>query len=202
MLEAIGCRVCVCIFCYANKAQQWQDGARNKFQANGEYLKELRPAEELPEPVPAFIDGLLPFRFEAEGDLLNTSHCRNYFRMTNKAEYKNVNFALWTKNPGFVWEAVKAEGGKPANLQIVLSSCYVNKPDIRIFEKYNALCMARFGYPLFNKLFTVWTEKGIAKTEQVFNCCGSEGNRDRKCKNCLNCYKTKNYNTFVNELLR
>ena len=202
MLEKIGCHTSVCIFCYANKAQQWQEGARNKFQANGEYLKVLRDAEELPEITPAFINGMLVYRLEAEGDTHNVDQARNQIRIVNRPIYSNVNFAVWTKNPEYIWKAICAEGGKPKNLQIVLSSLKVNVPDIHNFERYNALCIAKFGYPLFDKLFTVWTEKGAAAAGQEFNCCGSAGNRDRKCKNCLNCYKASDYNVFVNELLR
>lgn len=202
MLEKLGCKVCICIFCYANKTQQYQDSARNKFQGNGEYLKELQFEENLPVCIPSFIDGLLPFRFEAEGDLHNTNHGRNFIRTCNKPENSKVNFALWTKNPGLIWDSVIAEGGKPSNLQLVLSSVYVNQPDLKVFEYYNNLCKETFGYNLFDKLFTVWTEKGIQGSGFEFNCCGSEGNKNRKCKDCLNCYKSSGYNTFVNELLR
>ena len=151
---------------------------------------------------PRFINGLLPFRFEAEGDLINTNHARNYIRIANRSGHEKIDFALWTKNPGYIWKAIQAENGKPKNLQIVLSSAYVNRPDFSAFEKYNALCIAKYGYPLFDKLFTVWTEKEINKTSYEFNCCGSAGNKDRKCKNCLNCYKSSGYNVFVNEILR
>lgn len=202
LLEKIGCPVCVCIFCYANKAQGWQKGARDKFQRNGEYLKTLREPEELPDIIAPDFDGFRPFRLEAEGDLHNAEQARNYLKICKKSEHEDISFALWTKNPEFLWKAIKLENGKPKNLQLVLSSNFVNHPDIALFEKYNALCMAMFGYPMFDKLFTVWTEKGIANTEFQFNCCGSEGNKDRKCKNCLNCYKDHDYNTFVNELLR
>lgn len=201
-LEKIGCKASVCIFCYANKAQSWQKGARDKFQANGEYLKELHNSDELPPIVPAFVNGSLYFRFEAEGDSNNVNQNRNYIRIANRPENSNINCAIWTKNPEYIWKAICLEGGKPANLQIVLSSLYVNVPDLHNFERYNALCMAKFGYNLFDKLFTVWTEKGIASTEQQFNCCGSSSNKNAKCKECLNCYKRSNYNVFVNELLR
>lgn len=202
LLEKIGCHACVCIFCYADKSQQWQEGARNKFQANGEFLKVLRDPANLPNVTPAFIDRQLYYRIEAEGDTHDVDQARNYVRMTNKPGYENVNFAMWTKNPEYIWKAICAEGGKPANLQLVLSSLKVNVQDLHNFERYNALCMTRFGYPLFDKLFTVWTEAGAAAAGQEFNCCGSAGNKDRKCKNCLNCYKRSGYNTFVNELLR
>ena len=202
LLEKLGVHACVCIFCYADKAQSWQHGARNKFQANGEYMKELHEAAELPEFTPAFINGMLVYRIEAEGDLHSVTHARNYIKGVNRPEYASVNFALWTKNPEYLWKAILAEGGKPKNIQFVLSSLKVNVPDLHNFERYNAMCMEKFGYPLFDKLFTVWTEKGAAAANAIFNCCGSECNKDRKCKNCLNCYKSSGYNTFVNELLR
>lgn len=202
MLEEIGCPVCVCLFCYADRAQSYQDGARKKFQANGEYLKDLHEPDELPDVFAPFIDDIYPFRFESEGDSLGVPHDRNYIRISNKPQHSHISFALWTKLPEFLWKAVQLENGKPKNIQFVLSSRYVNHPDINLFEKYNILCMDKYGYSLFDKLFTVWTERGIANSGFSFNCCGSEGNKDRKCKNCLNCYKDHDYNIYVNELLR
>lgn len=202
LLEKIGCKVCVCIFCYANKSQVWQEGARNKFQKNGEYLKILHEPDELPNVVAPKINGIYPFRFEAEGDSHGIDHDRNYIRICNKPNHLNIDFALWTKNSEFLYQAIIAEKGKPKNLQIILSSSYVNNPDIETFEKYNRLCMERFGYPMYDKLFTVWTKMGIAKSGFCFNCCGSESNKDMKCRNCLNCYKNHDYNKYVNELLR
>lgn len=202
MLEKIGVHASVCIFCYADHTQAWQKGSRDKFQRNGEYMKELHNAEELPNITPAFIDGMLVYRIEAEGDSHNVDQNRNYIRIMNKPGYESVHFAQWTKNPEYLWKAVVQEGGKPSNAQYVLSSLYVNVPDLHNFERYNALCIAKFGYPLFDRLFTVWTKEGIKKAGETFNCCGSEGNKDRKCRNCLNCYKSENYNVFVNELLR
>ena len=141
-----------------------------------------------------------PFRFEALGDLINVAHAKNYMKMCLKNA--DADCALWTKNPHLLWTAVLAMGGKPQNVQFVLSSPYVNKPDIGTYWRYNARCNEVFGYPLFDKLFTVWTEDEAKKKNVQFNCCGADGMKDRKCKNCLNCYKRENYNEFVNELLR
>ena len=65
------------------------------------------------------------FRFEAFGDLNNDIQVINYFNMC----YKNprVKFALWTKNPDFIEAAIAQGYAKPENLNIVLSSLFINK---------------------------------------------------------------------------
>lgn len=199
MLTAIGCKVCICIFCYADRQQKYQKGTRDKLTRNGEFLSVDRESDELPTINPVEIDGMKPFRYEAMGDLINSAHARNYIRMM----YKNpdMNHSLFTKNPNLVWEAVK-ELGKPKNAVFVYSSSYVNVPEIENYERYNKMCMEKFGYKLFDRLFTVWTANIAHRYAIEFNCCGANGMKDRKCKNCLNCYKRSGYNEFVNELLR
>lgn len=200
LLQKMNVRVCVCIFCYAQKALRYRETNSKKFAKNGEFLVVERSMDELPSVNPRELQGLKPFRLEAMGDLINVAHAKNYLKMCVKNGY--ADFALWTKNPHLLWGAVLEVNGKPKNLQCVLSSFYIDRPDEVVYWKYNRMCMEKFGYPLFDKLFTVWTESGAKEKNVQFNCCGADGMKDRKCKNCLNCYKRENYNEFVNELLR
>ena len=199
-LAEIGCNACVCVFCYANKQQEYQKGTKDKGTRNGEFLSVERCADELPTPCPNEINGMKPFRFEAFGDLQNVAQAVNYIKMCMKNA--DADCAIWTKNAYFLWEAVCIMGGKPQNVQFIYSSAYVNTPDRQTYDAYNKMCRERFGYPLFNKLFTVWTKNIAHRYAIEFNCCGANGIKDRKCKNCLNCYKRSDYNEFVNELLR
>lgn len=199
-LADIGCNACVCVFCYANKQQEYQKGTKSKLSKNGEFLSVERKISELPTPCPNEVNGMKPFRFEALGDLHNVDHAVNYIKMCMRN--MDADCAWWSKNADFVWQAVLKMGGKPKNCQFILSSPYVNTPDRKTYDKYNKMCRDKFGYNLFDKLMTIWTENIAHRYAIEFNCCGSGGMKDRKCKNCLNCYKSVDYNEFVNELLR
>lgn len=198
-LTEIGCPVCICIFCYADKAQKFQHGTKDKGTRNAEFLSVERCADELPSVNPQEMNGLHPFRFEALGDLGSVAQAKNYLRMCMK---NNADNALWTKNAEFLWKAVVEMGGKPKNVQFIFSSAYVNTPDRKTYDAYNKMCREKFGYNLFDKLFTVWTANIAHRYAIEFNCCGSGDMKDRRCSNCLNCYKSSGYNEFVNELLR
>ena len=77
-------------------------------------------------------------------------------------------FALFTKNPGFVSRAIRLIR-KPANVQIVLSSLFMNK-------------QARGNFPFVDKIFTVYDEQFIEKHGVQINCGA------RSCLGCQRCY--------------
>lgn len=118
------------------------------------------------------------FRLESFGDLVNATQCINYFRLC-KAN-PNVRFALWTKNPGIVRQALKQES-KPENLIILLSSH-------KIGVKVDA---GRFDF--IDKTFTVY-RKTEMKPENIN--CGS-----RSCLACQRCY-SKNTESEIREYLK
>lgn len=111
-------------------------------------------------------------RFEAFGDLCNVTHLENYVNIAR--QYKDTNFALWTKHFKILLEYFKSGKKFPKNLLLVLSSPYLNKelptPFVDLIKKYNKNTIT----------FTVVNDK---KNPNIN--CGK-----RRCIDCLNCYKS------------
>jgi hypothetical protein len=120
------------------------------------------------------------FRFEAFGDLNNATQVINYFNLCRKNP--RVNFALWTKNPDYIAEAIAGGHEKPQNLNIVLSSLFINQ------QRKNP-------FSFVDKVFTVYDPDYIAKNEVVINCGA------RSCFSCGLCYE-KNGVQIINEKLK
>ena len=225
-LEKLGMHdIPICAFCFAERALTVGSGedANIKYSAVGVYLSaELRKPSELPivpgffgaavsaiNPAVTYTDGGRHERLESFGDVSGVLQARNYLRIcrNNPAVY----FSAWTKNPDFWYQAALAEGGKPENLKLILSSYRMNTPDYETAARYNALIPG-----FFDSLFTVYTPAGAARAGIVLNCCGSERDKiiPRECKTCMNCYlKNGNPETvqfsdvvpglqIVNEVLR
>ena len=190
ILEKEGCPICVCAFCYAYRDLSGtgivSENKNVKFAAVGRYLSEkVRDYSELPIVIGFYgTDGKRHERIESFGDTKNVIQARNYLRIMNKPENKAVIFSVWTKNPEHWYQAMLIEG-RPENLKMILSSAYVNTPDIETAIRYNEKLPG-----MFNSVFTVWTENGMKKNNITLNCCGSERDKviPRKCINCLNCY--------------
>jgi hypothetical protein len=165
----------VCEKCFAAKQMKVFTSMEKPMVENQRILtSEVLPLEKLP------IINNLYFRFEAFGDLNNDIQVINYFNMC----YKNpkTKFALWTKNPDFIESAIKKGYSKPENLNIVLSSLFLNK------ERKNP-------YTFVDKIFTVYTPDFIEENKIEINC-GS-----RNCFSCGLCYE-KNGVTYINEKLK
>ena len=190
ILEKEGCPICICAFCYAYRDLSGSgiisENKNVKFAAVGRYLSErVRDYNELPIVIGFYgSDGLRHERIESFGDTKNVIQARNYLRIMNKPENKAVIFSVWTKNPEHWYQAMLIEG-RPENLKMILSSAYVNTPDIKTAIRYNELLPG-----MINSVFTVWTENGMNRANITLNCCGSERDKviPRKCENCLNCY--------------
>jgi hypothetical protein len=122
----------------------------------------------------------LYFRFEAFGDVNNATQVKNSFNLC----YKNprVKFALWTKNPDYIAAAIRDGYEKPANLNIVLSSLFVNK-------------QRKTRYAFVDKVFTVYDPEHIAKNNVQINCGA------KNCFTCGLCYE-KNDVSIINEKLK
>jgi len=88
------------------------------------------------------------FRFEAYGDLINTTQAINYIKIARKNP--RVKFALWSKNPAFAVAAFRI-AGKPDNLQFVLSSLKLNRP-----------AAGADRVPYVDKVFTVYDSEHAA----------------------------------------
>lgn len=137
---------------------------------------EIIPVEKWPLLNVAF------FRFESFGDLNNETQVHNYFNLCKRNPH--VRFALWTKNPFFIYAAIKAGNAKPENLIIIASSPMIND-----------VCDAYLkAYPFIDKIFTVY-DKETAKTVNIN--CGA-----RHCLSCLRCYTKTDSVEYVNEILK
>lgn len=164
---------CICSKCYADSTCRRYSALQNNMLRNTEILTTtLFLVEDMPR-VNAQI-----FRLEAFGDLVNATQCINYFRLA--AANPRTNFALWTKNPGIVRQALKTES-KPENLVILLSSATIGK-------KEDA---SRFEF--VDKTFTVYRKDQM--DESQINC-GS-----RNCLECQRCYY-KDTETEIREYLK
>lgn len=166
----------VCHKCYAVTQMNYQKLMQPCFERNTKILTEsVIPVEYLP------VINAAVFRFEAFGDIQNENQVINYFNICKKN--KHVNFALWTKNPGIISRTIKAGHKKPKNLQIVLSSHYLNKvSDINRWS-------------FVDKVFTVFTKDFIKENNININCKGES------CLLCQKCYH-KNKHVYINEELR
>lgn len=171
----------VCGHCYAAAmfTGRYKASMPQKYEANTMLLTEaILPLESLPAIYNLY------FRFEAFGDLMNAIQVVNYINICNVNPL--VKFALWTKNPQFIDEAMNKYGvQKPENLNIIYSSLILNKDSSAILNKYGFI----------DKVFTVYTPEYIKEKNIDINCGA------RSCAGCLNCY-TKNDIKIINEKLK
>lgn len=165
----------VCFFCFSQNQMKRFPSMEKPLQENYRILTgSILPFDMLP------IINALYFRFEAFGDLGNATQAKNYFNICYKNP--NVNFALWTKNPDYIAQAIADGYDKPDNLNIILSSLFTNK------ERKNV-------FPFVDKVFTVYDPDYIKENNVPINC------GERKCLDCLLCYK-KNGVEVINEKLK
>jgi hypothetical protein len=165
----------ICEKCFAAKQMKVYPSMENCMVENQRILtSSVLPLEKLP------IINALYFRFEAFGDLNSPTQVKNYFNIC----YKNpgVKFALWTKNPDYIAAAIADGYEKPDNLNIVLSSLFINK------ERKNV-------FPFVDKVFTVYDPEYIEKNSVEINCGA------KSCFSCGLCYN-KNSVGIINERLK
>lgn len=153
---------CICSKCYAASTCSRYSALEKNMQRNSELLTAtLYDIDQLP------VINAQIFRFEAFGDLINATQCRNYFRIAKRNP--GVRFALWTKNPGIVQQAINAGENKPDNLVILLSSATIG-------QRCDASC-----WDFVDKTFTVYAKDQLG--DEHINC-GS-----RACLTCQKCYR-------------
>ena len=175
---------CICSYCYSEIMNDRFARLRNKLIRNTELLTEqLIPVEDI--PVLNSPTGF--YRFEAFGDLINSIQVMNYFHF---ARYNpQTQFALWTKNPWIIKEAIEKHGlKKPDNLIIVLSSPIINKA-----LDYNVMKQV---YPFIDYTFTVYTKEYAAENNIKIVCGGNS------CAMCGKCYLASHDQRNITELLK
>lgn len=168
----------ICAHCFAASMMKQYQALNEVTTRNAEILTaSVLPASVLP---------LIPvryFRFESFGDLINTNQVINYFNIARKNP--DTLCALWTKNPHLIAKAIEMGHSKPANLQIVLSSPFVNK------------AIKTTKYSFIDKIFTVY-DKQAAKAININ--CGA-----RSCLACGRCYRPNPNGEriqYINEILK
>lgn len=165
----------VCEKCFAARQMKIFPSMQNPMAENQRILtSDILPDELLP------VINNLYFRFEAFGDLNNATQVINYFNICKKNPA--VKFALWTKNPDYIAEAIRAGHNKPENLNIVLSSLFLDKE-------------RKTRYDFVDKVFTVYTKQYIKENDVNINCGA------KNCFTCGLCYE-KNGVRVVNEVLK
>ena len=165
----------ICEKCFASKQVKIFPSMQKPLAKNQEILtSRILDDHEIPTIYAKY------FRFESFGDLNNDIQVINYFKHC----YKNpdVKFALWTKNPDYIATAIKKGYEKPNNLNIVLSSLFIN-------------VQRKTRYEFVDKVFTVYDKQHIGENETNINC-GS-----RSCFKCGLCYE-KNDVKIINEKLK
>ena len=126
------------------------------------------------------------FRLESFGDIQNTTQVVNYFNFCKVNP--RVTFALWTKNPFIIANAIRAGYAKPDNLIIIYSSPLIDRP-VSLAKIQNV-------FPFVDKVFTVWRDTDTAAKHNTKINCGA-----RACMKCLKCY-TKGGANEIAELLK
>lgn len=111
------------------------------------------------------------FRFESFGDLNNKLQFKNYNLIA--AVNPDINFTIWTKNPGIIQQCINGGLQLANNLICGLSSLYLNTPEIEKAKKY----------PFIRFLFTVYDDEYIKEHNIVINCGA------KHCLTCGICYK-------------
>lgn len=170
---------CVCSHCYAVSLIKSRPSMFIPLTINQLLLSNyVLPVEILP-----VINNEL-FRFESFGDLGSVNQVTNYLNIAGKPENANIKFALWTKNPLIIKEALKAGARKPETLQIVFSGFRLNVHiDVESIKKV---------FPFVDRVFIVWETD---ENNPRINC----GKRD--CNGCRACY-SENGNKTINEALK
>lgn len=166
----------ICSHCYADTMMKMYKSMKKLLVKNTEILTtEIIDKGKLP------LINALYFRFEAFGDLNNWIQVVNYFNICNKN--KSVHFALWTKNPFIVKQAIEMGYKKPQNLQIILSSHYLN------------VVADKSKWDFVDKVFTVYSKDFIAENNVEINCGA------KSCLKCHKCYKSGGCE-FISEKLK
>ena len=171
------CKGSVCEKCYACAQMKHYTSMQKCLADNFEILTtKLLFSDEIP------VINAQVFRFESFGDIYNAVQVANYFNIC-KAN-PQTRFALWSKNPAIIAQAISAGFAKPDNLVIILSSLYIN--EVASIEKW----------AFVDKVFTVYDSATIENKNVNINCGANN------CFTCQKCYNKDNGETYINERLK
>ncbi|MGL4999371.1 MAG: GP88 family protein [Cetobacterium sp.] len=166
------CEGSVCSKCFSARMHNRLKNFTKKMVANG-WIKHM----EIKKCDVPFVNSAY-FRFEAFGELSNMVQLNNYITIAKGNPH--CMFALWTKRTDLLLQLKT----KPRNLNIIVSSSQINKQKKLPVEIVH----------LVSSIFTVYDKKGC---ESVTINCG-----DKKCVECLACYKKVKGIQVINEKLK
>ena len=175
----------ICNKCYALSMLLQYSNLTKMLESNYAILtSSILPINELPATNVRY------FRFEAFGDIANEIHFINYINMCVKNPH--TQFAIWSKNPHIIDTVLNdMHYEKPHNLEIVISSLYLN-------VAFNIDAMPyKKRYWFVDKIFTVYTADYAIKHNIPVNC----GNK--KCIECRLCYDPQEKGImYINEIVK
>lgn len=175
----------VCADCYACKYLNYRKTLREKCGRNHAFYT---TADIKPEDVPRI--NACMFRFESFGELENVQQFQNY--CTIAAVNKNTTFSIWTKQPNIIQEYTDNGGEIPNNLNIILSSRFINVSDAEYYRK-------KYWTINYDAVFTVYTKEHAEKHNIPIQCGGNS------CIDCGLCYSRFDHDDEpieINELLK
>lgn len=162
----------ICKACYAFQLEGFRKQMLPAFRRNAKALTDKAFKPE--------ILNYLTIRFHSYGELINSTHMKNFFKIAliNPSTF----FGFWTKRENFIQRYLKAGGIIPSNVNMIFSNPKVNHE--------------RKTPPKgFDKVFNVFTRE-YAENNGIEINCGK-----RKCKDCMLCY-TKNDVVVINEIIK
>lgn len=165
----------ICAHCFAQSMMKIYDNLEPVMSRNLDVLcSRLLEVNE----IPVILTNSGYFRLESFGDVCNVIQAANSLRIAAANSW--LSCAVWTKNPAFYYAAITGRyADKPENMNIILSSIYVNMVD-QLPAKY-----AFF----IDHIFTVYDDRGIYDQGININCGA------RSCASCGKCYK-KSFDYF------
>lgn len=168
----------ICAHCYAFSMEKQYTNLSKALARNSQIL--ANPIINEYAPIITSKTGFC--RFSSFDDLQNAQHSLNFISFANANP--NIKFALFTKNYGYLVYIFEKLGiPKPKNLQIILSSPYLNKP----------LNADKFKFA--DKIFTVY-ELDYCQKNNIKITCGS-----KSCAACGRCYAGRGP-IYINELIK
>ena len=168
----------ICFFCYSKAMlKAYRKNCVPLFNNNSDLLSSNILSED---QIPRSIKYNL-IRFNAHGELINSTHFNNCLNICNKFPTKT--FSLFTKRDNFIQNHIKKGGALPSNLVLVYSSHTVNE-------------LTPFLPQHFHKNFTVYTEQWLKDNPNKvkINC-------KKSCNKCKLCYSF-NKTTSISELIK
>ncbi|MBQ6800128.1 MAG: hypothetical protein IJP08_03350 [Bacteroidaceae bacterium] len=128
------------------------------------------------------------FRFESFGDLNNKLQFKNYCMLARVKQNNHCTFALWTKTPDIIADAIKDGVSIPKNMVIVYSI-----PKKNWIPTRQQMMNIKKKHPFIKKFFVVVTKDFQKKHKIKINC-------QKKCYTCQKCYTKADRTQLIIEL--